>query len=78
MCKIFSLFIVIICHNLCAQDTLRVLFVYGSKPNSKGEVKKFGGIHGGHISLQYSFDIPPVFMLCVLNFGPPPRTVPPH
>lgn len=36
-----------------AKDTLRVLFVYGSQPASKGEDKWFGGIHGGHVSISY-------------------------
>ncbi len=36
-----------------AQDTVHVLFVYGSKPAAKGEDKWFGGKHGGHVSIQY-------------------------
>ncbi len=53
MFKVFSLLIVIAAHSAFAQDTLKVLFVYGSKPMAKGEKKLFGGIHGGHVSLQY-------------------------
>lgn len=34
-------------------DTLKVLFVYGSRPASKEEDKWFGGIHGGHVSIRY-------------------------
>ncbi|MFM6984198.1 MAG: hypothetical protein ACKOXF_08690 [Chitinophagaceae bacterium] len=36
-----------------ARDTLKVLFVYGSRPASKGEDKWFGGLHGGHVSISY-------------------------
>jgi len=36
-----------------AQDTVKILFVYGSKPKAKSESKWFGGIHGGHVSVQY-------------------------
>ncbi len=36
-----------------AQDTIKVLFSYGSKPNARGESRWFGGIHGGHVSISY-------------------------
>ncbi len=36
-----------------ATDSLKILFVYGSKPISKDEDKWFGGIHGGHVSISY-------------------------
>ena len=36
-----------------SMDTLRVLFVYGSRPVSNDENKWFGGIHGGHVSISY-------------------------
>jgi len=36
-----------------AKDSIKVLFLYGSKPNTKDEPKMFGGIHGGHVSIQY-------------------------
>jgi hypothetical protein len=39
-----------VCHS---QDTVKLLFVYGSKPKVKQEQKWFGGIHGGHVSVQY-------------------------
>lgn len=39
--------------NVSAMDTLKILFVYGSKPLAKDEPKLFGGIHGGHVSLKY-------------------------
>lgn len=39
--------------SLFAGDTVKILFVYGSKPIAKGEKKFFGGLHGGHVSLQY-------------------------
>ncbi len=35
------------------KDSVLVLFVYGSKPLTSGEEKWFGGIHGGHVSIQY-------------------------
>jgi hypothetical protein len=38
---------------LFATDSVKVLFVYGSKPNAKGEDRWFGGKHGGHVSVQY-------------------------
>lgn len=38
---------------LQANDTVKVLFVYGSRPKTKSEAKWFGGIHGGHVSVQY-------------------------
>lgn len=37
-------------------DTIRVCFLYGSKPKrafSATEHKDFGGLHGGHVSIQY-------------------------
>jgi hypothetical protein len=39
--------------SLLGQDTVRVLFLYGSKPKAKGEPRLFGGIHGGHVSVEY-------------------------
>jgi hypothetical protein len=42
-----------ICLGSHAGDTVKVLFVYGSKPKIKGEDRWFGGIHGGHVSVQY-------------------------
>jgi hypothetical protein len=36
-----------------ANDSIRVLFVYGSRPIDKVEDKWFGGIHGGHVSVSY-------------------------
>jgi hypothetical protein len=39
--------------SLYSLDTARVLFVYGSRPKVKQESKWFGGIHGGHVSVQY-------------------------
>ncbi len=53
MIRIGVLMALILGQNLFAQDTLKILFVYGSKPNAKGEPKMFGGIHGGHVSLKY-------------------------
>lgn len=35
------------------KDSVLVLFVYGSKPLAANEEKWFGGIHGGHVSIQY-------------------------
>lgn len=35
------------------KDSVLVLFVYGSKPLAANEEKWFGGIHGGHVSVQY-------------------------
>ena len=38
-----------------AQDTLRIHFYYGSKPAKlfkDQEKKRFGGIHGGHVSIE--------------------------
>ncbi len=42
---------------LKAQDTLKVHFYYGSRPGKlfkQQEAKYFGGIHGGHVSLESS------------------------
>lgn len=39
--------------NAASMDTLRVLFVYGSRPIGQDENKWFGGIHGGHVSISY-------------------------
>jgi hypothetical protein len=36
-----------------AQDTIKILFSYGSRPHAKGESRWFGGIHGGHVSISY-------------------------
>lgn len=38
---------------LIAQNSVKVLFVYGSRPKDKTEDKWFGGIHGGHVSVSY-------------------------
>lgn len=41
------------------QDTLRILFIYGSRPASgyeKTERKWFGGIHGGHVAMEIGPD----------------------
>lgn len=38
---------------LNAQDSVKILFLYGSKPIAKSETKQFGGIHGGHVNIQY-------------------------
>jgi hypothetical protein len=46
-------FLVFLLTPVHALDTVRVLFVYGSKPKAKGEARWFGGIHGGHVSVQY-------------------------
>lgn len=49
-------FLIIICVmpvHAMSMDTLRVLFVYGSRPVSKDEDKWFGGMHGGHVSMSY-------------------------
>lgn len=51
--KYICLLIVLTSVNVSAHDTLKVLFVYGSKPLVKGESRSFGGIHGGHVSLKY-------------------------
>lgn len=37
-----------------AADTVKILFVYGSKPLNHGESRWFGGIHGGHVSVSYN------------------------
>lgn len=47
-CLLFSM-------GIKAQDTLRVHFFYGSRPGKLfklQESKRFGGIHGGHVSLE--------------------------
>lgn len=49
---LWILFISIWCSSN-ASDSLKILFVYGSKPITKDEDKWFGGIHGGHVSISY-------------------------
>jgi len=55
---IFStVFYLVISFSLCAGDTLKVHFLYGSKPNKKFkyvEKKWFGGIHGGHVGVEFN------------------------
>lgn len=46
------------CASLLAQNdttTIKVIFLYGSKPakGSSGEIDHFGGLHGGHVSLEF-------------------------
>ncbi|MDI1232823.1 MAG: hypothetical protein PSX81_00920 [bacterium] len=53
MLKINFTFLMMWCSIMHAQDTLQILFSYGSKPNTKAESKWFGGIHGGHVSISY-------------------------
>lgn len=43
----------ILCNTLNAQDSIQLLFAYGSKPISDGEASWFGGLHGGHVSISY-------------------------
>ena len=47
------IFYLITSQSLFASDSIRVLFVYGSKPKVESENKWFGGIHGGHVSVEY-------------------------
>lgn len=59
---LFSLSVSLACQS---QDTLTLLFVYGSKPNKgykETESKYFGGIHGGHVNIRYRDS--------VYDFGP--------
>lgn len=46
---------VILClsSKILAQDSIKLLFVYGSRPIEKHEDAWFGGIHGGHVSVSY-------------------------
>jgi hypothetical protein len=51
--KYLFLILLFISFKVCVNDTLKILFVYGSKPIAKEELKIFGGINGGHVSLKY-------------------------
>jgi hypothetical protein len=54
MFRNFVLILFFIIGNIAiANDSIRVLFVYGSRPLDKTEDKWFGGIHGGHVSVSY-------------------------
>ncbi len=50
-----TVFAILSCYfiQLQANDTLRILFAYGSKPKGNGETHWFGGLHGGHVSISY-------------------------
>jgi hypothetical protein len=50
--NIFSIAFVF-CGALQAQDSIQLLFTYGSKPIVDGEASWFGGLHGGHVSINY-------------------------
>ena len=41
------------CGSLQAQDSIQLLFAYGSKPIAANEASWFGGLHGGHVSISY-------------------------
>ena len=62
---IVTLGILFLQNSVCSQDTLTVLFMYGSKPKREykdSENKYFGGIHGGHVHIRYRDS--------VYDFGP--------
>jgi hypothetical protein len=42
------------CSTLHAQDSIKLLFTYGSKPILDSEASWFGGLHGGHVSISYN------------------------
>lgn len=52
--KLFVLLFLLPLYTWGQQDTIKVYFLYGSKPAKeyrKTEKKRFGGIHGGHVSI---------------------------
>jgi len=53
MLKNILLIVLIYCSTLYSQDSIQLLFTYGSKPIVDSEASWFGGLHGGHVSIGY-------------------------
>lgn len=55
--KIIAVIVATICNvstsSAFVMDTVKLLFVYGSKPKGPDEARWFGGMHGGHVSISY-------------------------
>ncbi|MES2516378.1 MAG: hypothetical protein V4580_19645 [Bacteroidota bacterium] len=55
-CSIVGLFIAALCYSqVDTSHVIKIYFLYGSKPlkaYKTTEFKHFGGLHGGHVSIQ--------------------------